>query len=70
VELEGDHRRTSTGPAGKGKRRAAQVEVTQLRLFGQQSPLIDELKELDIDSLTPLEAITRLYELQRKAKEG
>jgi hypothetical protein len=29
-----------------------------------------ELEKLEIDSMTPLEALTRLYELQRKAKDG
>jgi len=32
--------------------------------------LNEELEKLDIDSLTPLEALTKLYELQKKAKEG
>jgi DNA mismatch repair protein MutS len=70
VELEGDHERMATGRDNKERRRGAKVLPPQLPLFGQQSPLIDELKELDIDSLTPLEAITRLYELRKKAKEG
>jgi hypothetical protein len=30
---------------------------------------MDEILKLDISSMTPLEAITKLYELQRKAKE-
>jgi DNA mismatch repair protein MutS len=42
----------------------------QLALFGDKSPIIEEISQLDIDSLSPLEAITRLYELQRKAKEA
>ncbi len=42
----------------------------QLALFGEKSPLIDEISRLDIDSMSPLEAITRLYELKRKAKEA
>jgi len=29
-----------------------------------------EMEELEIDLMTPLEALTRLYELQKKAKEG
>ena len=41
--------------------------VPQLSLFGDKSPLIDEISQLDIDSMSPLEAITRLYELKRKA---
>jgi DNA mismatch repair protein MutS len=40
----------------------------QLPLFGQKSPVMDEILKLDISSMTPLEAITKLYELQRKAK--
>jgi hypothetical protein len=28
------------------------------------------LEKLEIDSLTPLEALTKLYELQKKSKEG
>jgi len=42
----------------------------QLPLFGQKSPVMDEILKLDVSSMTPLEAITKLYELQRKAKEG
>jgi DNA mismatch repair protein MutS len=41
----------------------------QLALFGDKSPLVEELSQLDIDSMSPLEAITRLYELKRKAIE-
>jgi hypothetical protein len=28
------------------------------------------VEKLDIDSLTPLEALTKLYELQKKSREG
>jgi DNA mismatch repair protein MutS len=42
----------------------------QLALFGDKSPIIEEISRLDIDSMSPLEAITRLYELKRKAKES
>ncbi|HEY79163.1 MAG TPA: DNA mismatch repair protein MutS [Dehalococcoidia bacterium] len=69
VELEGDSQRTPTGHTAKTKRRDVKMVAPQLQLFGQQSPLIEELKGLDINSITPLEAITRLYELQRKAKD-
>ena len=37
--------------------------------FNQAQVLADEVKELDIPNLTPLEAINRLYELQQKARE-
>jgi DNA mismatch repair protein MutS len=52
------------------KRRRREAQPQQLPLIGPKSPLMDELEKLDIDSMTPLEAITRLYELQKKAKEG
>jgi hypothetical protein len=31
---------------------------------------VDEIKEIDVDSLTPLEAITKLYQLKRSAREA
>ncbi|MBI4294699.1 MAG: DNA mismatch repair protein MutS [Chloroflexi bacterium] len=52
-----------------GKRKKARVEAQQLPLLGQPSPLVEELAQLDVDSLTPLEAITRLYELKKRARE-
>ncbi|UCC90878.1 MAG: DNA mismatch repair protein MutS, partial [Dehalococcoidia bacterium] len=51
------------------KRRGKEV-AQQLSFLGQKSPVAEELEKLDIDSLTPLEALTKLYELQKKAKEG
>jgi DNA mismatch repair protein MutS len=42
----------------------------QLTLFaGELDPLIEEIQALPVDELTPLEAISRLYELQRKARD-
>ena len=32
--------------------------------------LVEELARLDINSMTPIEALTRLYELQKRAREG
>ncbi len=52
------------------KRRRKEALAQQLPLLGQKSPLFDELEKLDINSLTPLEALNKLYELQKKAKEG
>ncbi len=41
----------------------------QMTLFAaEQHPLIEELKALAIDELTPIEAIGKLYELQKRAK--
>jgi len=65
-ELEEDSRRTR----GVAKGRCKKEPAPQLSLFGQKSPLLDELEKLEIDSLTPLEALTKLYELQKRAREG
>ncbi len=66
-ELEGDSRQTRG--VAKGQRRKKEP-AQQLSFFGQKPPLLEELAKLDIESLTPLEALTKLYELQQKAKEG
>ncbi|MBA7615211.1 DNA mismatch repair protein MutS [subsurface metagenome] len=66
-ELEEDSSRTRG--VVKGRRRKKEP-APQLSFFGQKSPLLDELEKLEIDSLTPLEALTKLYELQKKAREG
>jgi DNA mismatch repair protein MutS len=51
----------SRGPrAGQGK-----VEVLQLPLFQTTSPVEEALKSMDVNALTPIEALTRLYELQQ-----
>jgi DNA mismatch repair protein MutS len=38
----------------------------QLTLFPETNPLLDELKIMDINSLTPIEALNRLYEWKRR----
>ncbi|MDD5369104.1 MAG: DNA mismatch repair protein MutS [Anaerolineaceae bacterium] len=48
---------------------AAKLDVTaaqQLALFPETNPLVDELKTLDINTLSPLEALNKLYEWQKK----
>ena len=80
AELEGDRHPPSTGSfdelrTASGHRRGrsqpkAPPSPAQLPLLGERSPALEELSRLDISSLTPLEAITKLYELQKKAKEG
>jgi hypothetical protein len=57
-------------PAANGRR----APVTpQLSLFASTPPddgLRRELAELDVDSLSPLEALNRLYELRERAQVG
>lgn len=43
-------------------------KATQLPLFTLSHPVLEELKSLDIDSMTPLEALNKLYELKRKVR--
>jgi DNA mismatch repair protein MutS len=66
-ELESDSRRTKGVVKGRQRKKEP---APQLSLFGQNSAVLAELEKLDINSLTPLEALTRLYELQKKAREG
>ena len=68
TELEGD-RETAVAKPSPGRRRKV-VTAQQISFFGQKTPVVEELEELDINSLTPLEALNKLYELQKKAREG
>jgi DNA mismatch repair protein MutS len=42
----------------------------QLSIFGMGSEIEDELKAMDVDSMSPIEAINKLYELKKKAQNG
>ncbi len=46
------------------------IEVRQLPLFGVDNALVQEIKSLDVSSMSPLEAISKLYELQEKSKRA
>ncbi|MBM4445809.1 MAG: DNA mismatch repair protein MutS [Chloroflexi bacterium] len=64
AKLESDQPRQKQAKAVRPKKESP----PQLAMFGDKSPLIEEISQLDVDSMSPLEAITRLYELKRKAK--
>jgi DNA mismatch repair protein MutS len=71
AELEGTH--THHGE-GLGRRREGRPESTappdQLSFFGApEHPVVDRLRSLDPDALTPLEALNRLAELKREVDE-
>jgi len=56
-----------------GEGRATTVTSPQLSLFAATPPddgLRRDLAAIDVDSLSPLEALTRLYELRDRAREG
>ena len=57
---------SSTGDATGRSRRGQPI---QMPLIGPVDALADEVRALDIPNLTPLEAINKLFELQRKAKD-
>jgi DNA mismatch repair protein MutS len=64
-ELEGG---AGTPRGSGGKRGHIGAPALQISLFGQKSPVVEDLLGLDVDSLTPLEALTRLYQLKQMAK--
>lgn len=43
-----------------------QISNAQLRLFPENNPLIEAFKELDINSLTPIQALNLLYEWRKR----
>ncbi|MEO8031418.1 MAG: DNA mismatch repair protein MutS [Gemmatimonadota bacterium] len=63
--LEGEHRMVPGAPP-------APVDPGQLALFGEggrEHPVMEELRGLDLDRLTPLDALNRLAELKRRSAE-
>jgi DNA mismatch repair protein MutS len=64
--------RLETHASGKGKapQRKTPVQPTLFPQQSQDSLLADEIGRLDIDAMSPLEAITKLYELKRMAREN
>ena len=52
-----------------GARASRRPDAEQLPLLAPASPLVDAIAALEIDAMTPLEAITTLYELREKARE-
>jgi DNA mismatch repair protein MutS len=62
AELEGEGR--------GGQARPRPEPAVQMSLFGGDSGVEEELKKIDLDGLTPLDALQKLYELKKKAEEG
>jgi DNA mismatch repair protein MutS len=65
--LEGEHRMVPGAPP------PLEPDAGQLALFGESpppDPVVEDLKTLDLDSLTPLQALNRLAELKRRAAGG
>ncbi len=68
AELEQEAVETMPARAGSKKARA-KIEVLQLPLFGAPSPVVNELKRLDVNAMSPIEALTRLFELHKMANQ-
>lgn len=54
----------------KKTERLDEVDLTQMSLFDtvRDDDIIEELKNVDVGNLTPIEALNKLYELQNKVK--
>ena len=65
AELEDDSRANRSSP----RRRRGSPPPQQMPLLTFTSPVVDELLALDVASMTPLDAINKLYELQERARE-
>ncbi len=44
-------------------------ELFQPMLIAQEPPVVEALRQIDVNSLTPLDALTKLYELQKQVGE-
>jgi DNA mismatch repair protein MutS len=69
VELEGSHTRHGEGLGRRGAHRpASTAPPDQLSFFAApEHPVVEQLKQLDIDRLTPIEALNQLARLKEEA---
>ena len=64
--LEDLERSGAAGPRRLGESSARRTRAaTQVSLFAEVHPVVDALRVLDVNALTPLDALNRLYELQK-----
>jgi DNA mismatch repair protein MutS len=73
LEGEAEHLVPALAPSGTRRARGAHatLHTDQLGLFAPPQPhaVVDELRQLDVNTLTPLAALQRLAELAERAKE-
>ncbi len=60
----------ASGAAGPRRSTLGQPVLFQLPLFSAEDPIIAELKVLDVNALSPLAALNKLYELQQRANKS
>ncbi len=58
-------KRLAEAEAGRNK-----AAATQVSLFADLHPVVEVLRTLDVNALTPLDALNRLYELQQMAEQS
>ncbi len=68
ASLVGARPRHSREGGNPSHRPTAAPPAEQLSLLGTQDPALDELLSLDINAMTPMDALNKLYELQQKAR--
>jgi DNA mismatch repair protein MutS len=71
LEKQGsDFKLPTASPTPVSPKQKAREEAGQLRLFNEPvNPAVEALRKLNVDHLSPLEALTKLYELKRMAGE-
>jgi DNA mismatch repair protein MutS len=73
-EILQDLEEGAPGKTERTRRRKAIGETPdaslQLTFFGAPDPVVEALKQIEVEALSPLEALTALFELQRKATNG
>ncbi len=68
-EIMADLETNGAAPAPTPRKRHREPEVVQLPLFTEEHPVLEVLRSLDINQMTPLEALNMLYKLQQQVKE-
>jgi len=69
TELEGTHSGGGRGLGRGGEHRPpSEPPLDQLSLFAPEHPVVSQLRELELEALTPLEALNLLAELKNQAE--
>ncbi|HEU4752437.1 MAG TPA: DNA mismatch repair protein MutS, partial [Armatimonadota bacterium] len=66
-DLEAGSSGVNGGLPARGAQVSEQRQRVQLNLFeAEENPVVEELRKLDLTTMTPIEALTVLYQLQKK----
>ncbi len=70
LEQGADGRKAARRPAGVPREQLPLPSLRSGQAPPTRPPLLDDLAALDVDAMTPLEALTKLYEVREAAQEG